>query len=103
VTIARDASVENEALTGMFELPPTNATNKVFGAVARKMLEQGQAQKELLVRRGLSEKLLDDLGATVDAFDASGILTCWWHGSRRSTWWRDRRRRKCRWSRRRGK
>jgi hypothetical protein len=75
VTIAQDASVEDSALTEMFELPPTNATNKVFGAVARKMLEQGQAQKELLVKHGLSEKLLDDLSATVDAFDASVVET----------------------------
>jgi hypothetical protein len=34
------------------------------------MLEHGQARKEVLVKHGLSETLLDDLAAALDAYDA---------------------------------
>ena len=71
VTIAADAASENPALTEMFRLPAANATNKAFQTLARKMLEQGQAQKDLLAKHGLADKLLDDLGAAVNEFDAS--------------------------------
>jgi hypothetical protein len=71
VTIAQDAAGENPALTEMFQLPASNATHKAFQTLARKMLEQGQAQKELLAKHGLADKLLDDLSAAVDEFDAS--------------------------------
>ena len=71
VTIAEDAASEDPAITEMFTLPPANATNHAFQTLARKMLEQGQAQKELLAKHGLAEKLLDDLTAAVAEFDAS--------------------------------
>ena len=35
------------------------------------MLEQGQAEKELLLKHGLTATLLDDLAAAVAEFDAS--------------------------------
>ena len=35
------------------------------------MLEQGQAEKELLLKHGLGATLLDELGAAIDQFDAS--------------------------------
>lgn len=35
------------------------------------MLEQGQAQKELLAKHGLADRLLEDLSAAVAEFDAS--------------------------------
>ena len=35
------------------------------------MLEQGEAERELLVKHGLSDTLLDDLAAAVAEFDAS--------------------------------
>ena len=54
-----------------FELPSPNASHKLFRTVARKMLEQGEAQKEVLAKHGLGATLLDDLRAAVDAFDAS--------------------------------
>ena len=71
VTIAQDAASENPAITEMFTLPPANATNRAFQTLARTMLEQGQAQKELLAKHGLADKLLDDLTAAVTEFDAS--------------------------------
>jgi hypothetical protein len=71
VTIAQDAAAENRALTEMFQLPASNATHKAFQTLARKMLEQGQEQKELLAKHGLADKLLEDLSAAVNEFDAS--------------------------------
>jgi hypothetical protein len=52
-------------------LPAANATNKAFQTLARKMLEQGRDQQELLARHGLADKLLDDLAAAVNEFGAS--------------------------------
>jgi hypothetical protein len=71
VTIAHDAAAESPALTEMFQLPPANASHRTFQTLARKMLEQGQTQQELLAKHGLADKLLDDLRAAVDEFDAS--------------------------------
>jgi hypothetical protein len=71
VTIAQDAAVEKPELTAKFQLPPVTATNKAFQTVARKMLEQGKAEQELLLKHGLGGKLLEDLSAAVDEFDAS--------------------------------
>ena len=75
VTVAQDAAVEDRALTAMFTLPPSNATHRAYQTLARKMLEQGQAQKELLAKHGLGDGLLDDLTAAVAAFDASVVET----------------------------
>ena len=71
VTIAQDAAVEQPQLLEMFKLPPHNITNSSFQNLSRKLLEQGVAQKEVLVKHGLSDKLLDDLTAAVADFDAS--------------------------------
>jgi hypothetical protein len=71
VTVAESAAVEKPELREMFQLPAANASNKAFRTVAGKMLEQGQADKELLLQHGLGDKLLDDLGVAVQEFDAS--------------------------------
>ena len=71
VTIAQDAAVEKPELTEKFQLPPVTASNKAFQTVARKLLEQGKAEQELLLKHGLGSKLLEDLSAAVDEFDAS--------------------------------
>ena len=71
VTIAGSAAEEKPELVEKFQLPSINASHKLFRTVARKMLEQGQAEKELLVKHGLSATLLDDLSAGIDEFDAS--------------------------------
>jgi hypothetical protein len=71
VTVAQDAAAEKPALTDKFGLPVANASNKAFSTVTRKLLEYGVAEKELLVKHGLSDKLLDDLRAAADDFDAS--------------------------------
>lgn len=71
VTVAEVAAEENGELTQMFRLPASNATHEAYRTLARKMLEQGQAQKELLAKHGLADKLLEDLTAAVNEFDAS--------------------------------
>ena len=55
----------------MFGLPSHNLSHVRFQTVARKMLEQGEAERELLVKHGLSDTLLGDLAAAVAEFDAS--------------------------------
>ncbi|MGH7752502.1 MAG: hypothetical protein ACREN5_06775, partial [Gemmatimonadales bacterium] len=42
-----------------------------FRALARKLLENGQADKDLLARHGLSGTLLDDLAQALAQYDAS--------------------------------
>jgi len=71
VTVAEDAAAEEPALAEKFRLPPSNGSNEAFRTLARKMLEQGQAGRELLAKHGLMATLLDDLTAAVDQFDAS--------------------------------
>ena len=71
VTVAEDASAEKPELRAKFELPSHNLSHVRFQTVARKMLEQGEAERELLVKHGLSDTLLGDLAAAVAEFDAS--------------------------------
>ena len=71
VTVAEVAAKEDPALTEKFRLPLTNSTNEAFRTFARQMLEQGQARRDVLAKHGLADKLLDDLSAAVDQFDAS--------------------------------
>lgn len=70
-TVAQSSGVEQPGQEERFQLPPTNAPNEAFRTLARQMLERGQAQKELLSRHGLADKLLEDLAAAVNEFDAS--------------------------------
>jgi hypothetical protein len=71
VTDAELAAAEEPSLVRKFRLPAANGTNEAFRMHARRMLEQGQASRELLLKHGLAERLLDDLAAAVDQFDAS--------------------------------
>jgi hypothetical protein len=71
VTVAEDAGLEAPAVAEKFRLPSTSATHTGFRTVASKMLEEGRANQELLVKRGLSETLLDELDAAIKEFDES--------------------------------
>jgi hypothetical protein len=70
VTVADDAAAEVPELLETFQLPEHNVTTGAFQAIARKLLEQGVAHQEVLIKHGLSVTLLDDLKAGVDQFDA---------------------------------
>lgn len=71
VTIAGSAAREKPELMEKFELPSTSASHKLFRTVARRMLEQGHSERELLLRHGLGATLLEELSAAIDQFDAS--------------------------------
>jgi len=71
VTVAGSADAEQPGLGERFAIPAANASNEAFRTLARQMLEQGQASKELLARHGLADRLLADLEAAVAEFDGS--------------------------------
>jgi hypothetical protein len=71
VTVADLAATEQPGVAERFRLPNGNWSNETFRTVARKLLEEGQAQRELFAKYGLADKLLEDLAAAVDEFDAS--------------------------------
>jgi len=75
VTIARDASAEKPTLAQEFVVPGHGLSSARFHAAAQAMLDKGAAEKELLIKHGLSDKLLDDLAAAVADFEASISVT----------------------------
>src|SRR5882762_1423575 len=46
-----------------------NASNQALLTMARGMLEKATAHKDVLVKRGMSEQLLDDLAKTLGEFE----------------------------------
>ena len=63
--VAAVAAKENVELAAQFRLPHPDAPHLALVTVARGMLERATAQQELLVSRGMSETLLDDIAAAV--------------------------------------
>jgi len=59
----------NTELAPQFHLPPQGASNQAFLTAVRGMLLQATAQKDLLVSRGMSAQLIDDLTATLTKFE----------------------------------
>ncbi|MGH7417505.1 MAG: hypothetical protein ACREKB_07005 [Candidatus Rokuibacteriota bacterium] len=54
-----------------FKLPATNATNTVFLTSVKALLAAAESQRELLVKEGMAQALLDDLGRMVADFEAA--------------------------------
>jgi len=75
VTIAQDASAEKPALGDQFEIPGFNLSSARFYAASKAMLETGIAEKDVLLKHGLSEKPLDDLATAVAEFEGSITAT----------------------------
>ena len=75
VTVAQDASAEKPGLGNQFEIPGSNLSNARFHAASKAMLELGVAEKEVLVKHGLSDKLLDDLELAVAEYEGSITVT----------------------------
>jgi len=71
VTAAQDAGTDRPSVGEKFRLPSTSATHTAFRAVASKLLEEGRANQEVLVKRGLSASMLDELEAAIKEFDGS--------------------------------
>ena len=63
------AAKGNTELAPQFQLPPAGASNQAFLTAARGMLEKATAQKDLLVSRGMSAQLVDDLTAALTKFE----------------------------------
>jgi hypothetical protein len=75
ITIAQDASAEQPGLGDKFEVPGTNLSSARFLAASKAMLDAGVAVKEVLVKRGLSETLLDDLATAVAEYEGTITAT----------------------------
>ena len=75
VTVAQDASADKPGLGNQFEIPGSNLSNARFHAASKAMLELGVAEKEVLVKHGLSDKLLDDLATAVAEYEGSITAT----------------------------
>ena len=71
VTAAEDAGTEDPGIAEKFRMPSISATHTAYRAVASKLLEEGRANQEVLVKHGLSATMLDQLDAAVKEFDAS--------------------------------
>jgi hypothetical protein len=67
--VARGAAKENPELAQKFVLRPEQIPYLEFQATARAMLAEAQNQKELLVKHGLAETLLEGLVRNVNLFD----------------------------------
>jgi len=63
------AAKENAELATQFQVPPSNASNQALLTMARGMWEKATAHKDVLVKRGMSEQLLDDLAKTLGEFE----------------------------------
>lgn len=71
MTVGEAAAVEKPELTKVFHLPAERLSHARFQAVLHRLLEVGQAEKELLLKHGLTATLLDDLTVAVGEFDTS--------------------------------
>jgi len=60
---------ETPELADQFQLPRAQGSHGAFLTAARGMLEEATAQKDLLVSRGMSPTLLDDLTAALTEFE----------------------------------
>ena len=69
VRVAELAAKEVPELAQRFVLRPEQIPYLEFQALARAMLAEAQNQKELLVKHGLAETLLDDLVKSMGQFD----------------------------------
>ena len=67
--VAQGAAKENPELAQKFALRPEQIPYLEFQATARAMLAEAQNQKELLVRHGLAETVLEGLIRNVNQFD----------------------------------
>src|SRR3989475_12782376 len=52
---------QNAELAEQFRMPPPNTTHQGLLTMSRAILERATAQKELLVKLGMSEQVLDEL------------------------------------------
>ena len=71
VAVGVVAAKDRAELAAQFKLPGTNATHQSFLTAVKGMLAKAASQRELLVSRGMSETLLDDLSKAVGEFETT--------------------------------
>lgn len=69
------AARENTELGAQFRITKPRGSNQTFLTMARGMLEKATALRVLLVTRGMSAQLLDDLAATLGEFEKTLEVT----------------------------
>ncbi len=69
-SVAEVASIEDAELVQKFVLPRRVNTYLAFRTAARGLAAEAESRKELLVKHGLSETVLQDLTHSLDEFDA---------------------------------
>ena len=60
---------QNAELAEQFRMPPPNTTHQGLLTMSRAILERATAQKELLVKLGMSEQVLDELTAALGQYE----------------------------------
>ena len=71
VRVAEVAAKERPELADQFKLPSATGPYKDFITGAKAMLAKATEERELFVRKGLGEKLLEELGQLVTQFEAA--------------------------------
>ncbi len=72
--VSRAAAREDHELGSAFRFKPGKKTFLAFRTAARTMLAAGQAHREVLVKYGLSDSVLEQFGRMLDEFDAAVTL-----------------------------
>jgi len=65
------AGQQNAELAEQFRMPPANASHQALLTMSRAILEQATAQKELLVKLGMSEQVLEELSTALGQYEQS--------------------------------
>lgn len=60
---------EDGEMAVQFEVPPSNASHRALITAAQGMLEKASSQKDVLLSRGMSPTLLDDIAAVLVEID----------------------------------
>jgi hypothetical protein len=72
--VGRVASREEQGLGNSFRFKPTATTLLAFQTAARSMAAEAQTHREVLIKHGLAESVLEHFGQLLDQFDAAVAL-----------------------------
>ena len=63
------AATQNAEIGEQFRMPPATSTHQELLTMSRAILERATAQKELLVKLGMSEQVLDELATALGQYE----------------------------------
>ena len=69
VRVGDDAAKELPDLSGRLKLPPQDGSHQAFLAAARVMVSEAADHRDLLVKHGMTESMLDDLGQALNQYE----------------------------------